>query len=237
MNSVFLSYTYRPHPDHEAELERLRRYVVRVIEAMGLRVLDGVDLGGRPLDEALKQRIKDADALVALVTPQADDAGQVMNPAFVLSEFQFAEGAGRPTLRILHPLLVAAHGLGAGNEYLPFKPGAEADAILKLMNTIATWQREHGRAARVRIEPEELASRYDEAQGDKCEFQVISQTGDYRDFARAKLLLQPGAAYAVLPKLRDGETVRLRLRQGGVTWQSKHAIDPFVGGVRLEQRP
>ena len=71
MEKVFLSYTYRPHPDHEANLERLRRCVVRAIEAMGLRIIDGVDVGGRPLDDALRRRIQDADALIALVTPQA----------------------------------------------------------------------------------------------------------------------------------------------------------------------
>jgi len=35
LERVFLSYTFRSHPDHEAELERLRKYVVRAIEAMG----------------------------------------------------------------------------------------------------------------------------------------------------------------------------------------------------------
>jgi hypothetical protein len=236
MESVFLSYTYRPHPDHEDSLDRLRRYVVRAVEAMGLRVVDGVDVGGRPLDEALKARIRDADALIALVTPQADDAGAVVEPAFVLSEFQYAEGLQKPTLRVLHQDL-AARGLGAGNEYAPFAPGREVDVILKVMHAIALWRREHGRAARVRIEPEDLAVSYDETQGDRCEFQVISQTGSYRDFERASLWQEPGAAYALLPKLREGERVRLRLRQGGKTWQSRHAIDPFVGGVRLEQRP
>lgn len=73
MNSVFLSYTYRPHPDHEQELERLRRYVVRVLEAMDLRIADGVDLGGRPLDDALRQRIRDADAL----GPEGLDTGLI----------------------------------------------------------------------------------------------------------------------------------------------------------------
>jgi hypothetical protein len=62
METVFLAYTYRPHPDHEDDLEKLRRYVVRAIEAMGLRVVDGVDVGGRPLDDALRKRIEDAEA-------------------------------------------------------------------------------------------------------------------------------------------------------------------------------
>jgi hypothetical protein len=236
MEKIFLSYTYRPHPDHEANLERLRRCVVRAIEAMGLRVIDGVDVGGRPLDDALRARIRDADALIALVTPQADDAGNVVEPAFVLSEFQYAEGQVKPTMRALHHLLVA-RGLGAGNEYTPYMPGSELDVILKLMNTMAVWKRDYGKVARVRIEPEDLAARYDETQGDRCEFQVISSNGSYRDFERANLWQEPGAAYALLPKLREGERVRLRLRQGGTTWQSKHAIDPFVGGVRLEVRP
>ena len=56
-----------------------------------------------------------------------------------------------------------------------------------------------------------------------------------RNYERGKLGLEPGAAYALLPNLREGEYVRLRLKQGQKTWQSKYVIDPFVGGVRLEE--
>lgn len=111
MEKVFLSYTYRPHPADVAGFERLHKYVVRALEAMDLLVIDGVDVGGRPLDDALSQRIKDADALIALVTPQSDDAGKIVEPEFVLSEFQHAEGGGKPTIRVLHQGL-AALGLG-----------------------------------------------------------------------------------------------------------------------------
>jgi hypothetical protein len=173
--------------------------------------------------------------MVALVTPQADDAGNVLDPAFVLSEFQYAEGQKKPTMRVIHHLL-AAKGLGSGNEYTAYKPGAEIDVVLKLMNTIALWTREYGKVTRVRVEPDELAAQYDETQGHRCEIQVISATGDYRDFERAKLQPEPGAAYIVLPKLRPGERVRLRLRMGAKTWQTRYPIDPFVGGARLEER-
>lgn len=236
MEKIFLSYTYRPHPDHEVDLDKLRRCVIRVIEAMGLRVLDGVELGGRPLDDAIRARIEEADALVALVTPQAGDDSEIIDPAFVLSEFQFAEGNRKPTMRILHYLL-QPRGLGAGNEYTAYTPGREVDVVLKLMHTIAVWKRQQGSAARIRIEPGNLAINYDETNGDRCKFQVISAGGDFRDYARAKLALEPGAAYAVLPKLKQGKRVRLRVRQGGTTWRSRDAIDPFVGGVHLEAQP
>jgi hypothetical protein len=237
MEKVFLSYTYRPHPHDEANLNRLRGYVIRAIEAMGLRIIDGVDVGGRPLDDALKKRIEDADALIALVTPQADGAGNVVEPAFVLSEFQYAEGQKKPTMRVWHPLIVP-RGLGAGNEYThytPDTPGSELHVILKLMNTIALWRRDYSRAVRVRIEPDDLAVRYDETQGDRCDFQVISLTGSWGEFERAKVWQDPGATYAHL-KLREGERVRLRLRKAGRTWESGF-FDPFVGGVRLEPVP
>jgi hypothetical protein len=234
MEKVFLSYTYRPHPDHKADLDRLRGYVFRAIEAMGLRIIDGADVGGRPLDDALKKRIEDAEALIALVTPQADGAGNVVEPAFVLSEFQYAEGQKKPTMRVWHPLIVP-RGLGAGNEYTHYTPGSELDVILKLMNTIALWRQDYARAARVRIEPDDLAVRYDEREGDRCYFQVISLTGSYGEFERAKVWQDPGAAYAHL-KLREGERVRLRLCKGGRKWESGF-FDPFVGGVRLEPVP
>jgi hypothetical protein len=236
METIFLSYTYRPHPDHERNLEQLHRCVVRAVEAMGLRIIDGVDVGGRALDDALRKRIADADALIALLTPQVGDAGGGVNPAFVLSEFQYAEGQGKPTIRILHDLLVMG-GLGAGNEYIPYQPGKEVEVLLKLMNTIVLWRREHGQRARVRIEPADLTKRYDEGDGYRCEFKVISQNGIHGDFQRARLAKEPGAAYAVLPKLRQGDRVLLRFRQGDKTWQAPDVIDPFVGGVRLEEQP
>jgi hypothetical protein len=231
---VFLSYTYRPHPDHKADLERLRDCVVRAIEAMGLRVLDGVHLGGRSLDE-IRNRIEDTDALVALVTPQADKAGQPTDPTFVLSEFQFAQGAKKPTMRVCHSLL-APRGLGAGNEYTPYMPGNEVDVILKLMNTIAVWRHDYGQRTRLRIEPESLAASYDETRGDECLFQLITAKGKFCPYKKTHLSLEPGAAYAVLPMLRDDDRIRLRLSQGGSMWQSRDTINPFVGSVTLQRQ-
>jgi hypothetical protein len=235
METVFLSYTYRPHPDHEANLEQLRRCVVRTIEAMGLRVVDGVDVGGRVLDDALRKRIADTDALIALVTPQADETGNVVRPDFVLDEFQYAEGKEKPTVRVLHHLL-GVRGLGAGNEYAAYQPGNELAVVLKLMNTIALWIREYGRRARVRIEPRHLAEQYDQEQGHYCECQVISSSGIPGGFGKVNVYPEPGAIYALLPKIRQGERIRLRLFKGGRIWESKDVIDPFVGGVSLEAR-
>src|SRR5260370_9277629 len=119
MKHVFLSYTYRPHPDHAAETDALQRTVRRVIEAMDLRVVDGFDLGGRLLDTEVDRRIREADAFIALVTPQADAAGLPTMPEFVGTEFQTARALDKSRLRVLHNVLYL-RGLGANEEYLLF---------------------------------------------------------------------------------------------------------------------
>jgi hypothetical protein len=235
MEKVFLSYTYRPHPDHAEETERLQRYARRVIEAMGLRVIDGVDLGGGALDDALKERISDADALIALMTPQADQANQIDEPQFVASEFTFADARQKPTLRIIHQAL-QPRGLGAANEYFSFAAGRELDVVFKLMNTLAIWKRELGEAVRLRLEPQDVAGRYDETQGHECEYQRITTRG-MEPWQRAIVLAEPGAAYVYLPKIRTGERVRVRLEVDGERWLSKTPVDPFVGGISIEREP
>jgi hypothetical protein len=235
METLFLSYTYHPHPDHEGDLERLRKTACRAIEAMGLRIIDGVDVGGRPLDAVLQERIEESDCLVALMTPQADAAGAVVEPRFVFDEFQYARGQKKPTMKVLHSLLLN-RGLGASGEYTSYQPGNELIVVVKLMNTIALWIREHGRRARVRLEPDAVAARYDENEGDRCECQVIGRAGGFGKYGPVPVALDPGAAFAVLPKLRDGDRVRLRVTRRGRVWETRYAIDPFVGGVSLEER-
>jgi hypothetical protein len=51
MERIFLSYTYNPHPDCAGVTERPQLAARVVIESLGLRVVDGVDLGGRLIKE------------------------------------------------------------------------------------------------------------------------------------------------------------------------------------------
>ena len=90
MQRVFLSYTYRSHPEHASEIDALQRMIRRVIESVDLRVVDGQDLGGRALDQEIERRINESDALIALFTPQADAQGNKVLPEFVSTEFQRA---------------------------------------------------------------------------------------------------------------------------------------------------
>ena len=231
MKHVFLSYTYNPHPDHVAETDALQRTVRRVIEAMDLRVLDGQDLGGRPLDAEIDKRIDDADALIALVTPQADAAGNIVLPEFVSTEFQTARARGKPRFRVLHHML-QARGLGKDEEYVPFHPDKTLDVVMKLMGTIAVWKKDYGRAVQIRIQPDDLASRFDARRHDRCEYELMVRPGEVLASQETVLWREPGGPVVHVPNYVDGASVSVQLTVAGERWQSPFVM-PRLGGVAL----
>lgn len=231
MKHIFLSYTYRPHPDHIAETELLQRTVRRVIEAMDLRVIDGMDLGGRPLDAEIDQRIAESDAMIALVTPQADNTGHMVLPEFVGTEFQTARALGKPRIRVLHSEL-AARGLGSNEEHAPFDPTKTLDVVMKLLGTIALWKKELGRAVQIRIEPEELATRFNTRQNDRCEYELMIKSGNALPSKTTTLWREPGGPMVYVPNFVDGARVSIQLIVNGERWQSPF-VTPQLAGVAL----
>ncbi len=103
---VFLSYTCSPHVDYVAETDALRRNVTTLIESMDLRVVTGEDLGGGVLTPEVIDRIENADAVSALVSPWEEDGGPKSeycapcSPALLLFESAFVRYVNQTTRRV-----------------------------------------------------------------------------------------------------------------------------------------
>ncbi len=234
MERIFLSYTYNPHPDFTESTDRLQRAARVVTESLGLRVLDGVDLGGRAIDAEIEHRIDEADALVAIVTPQADPAGNPVAPSYVADEYQLARNRGKNAIRLVHERL-PVKGMGQHEEYIPLREGDELNAVLKLMRTLALWKRQAGRPMLVQIEPPELGGRYRiDALGNVCEYQVLAGY-TYSGWERATIWPEPGASFAHLPRVPQDSKVKLRLAVDGEHWESQFCSP--TGRIQLTRVP
>lgn len=231
MQQVFLSYTYNPHPDFTADGADLLRRVSTVIESMDLRIVTGEDLAGQGLTPAVQDRIARADALVALLMPWKDSAGNQVAPPWVIDEFAYARGLGKRSIRVLHPTVVAA-GMFAAHEYIAFEPGNVADVLLKLMKTLALWKRESGRPMEIEIALDAAGRPFD-PNNVRCEFQLF-RNYEESNWLPAKIWPQPGALYAYLPGVPDQAKLRLRLQRDTELWQSDYTSP--VGRVQLSRR-
>jgi hypothetical protein len=232
MQQVFLSFTYSPHPDHVEEAEALRRRVSTVVESMDLRVVTGEDLGGETLSEEIKQRIDKSDALVALVTPWKDKQGNKVAPPWVNDEFTYAKAKNKRAFRVTHPDFAGA-GMYAAHEYTTYSKDNLADALLKLMKTLALWKKESGRPMRIEIAPDVAGQRFDPARVRDCEFQVFVNYEE-SEWRKAKIWPEPGALYAYLPGVPDQAKLRLRMVIDNETWQSDYQSP--VGRMQLSRR-
>lgn len=238
LQQIFLSYTYAPHPVHSVELALLESATRRIVEAMGCRVIDGKDLGGGGLTLTLEARIVGCDALIALVTPQTDAVGTAIAPSFVESEMNFARGTklgkGR-TIAVIHPLLKAA-GLYAGDEHINYAIGDEISAILKLAATINLWRRTSGQSIDVRIDPADLASRFDEDHPrHRCEYRI--RTGNENTgWTKTGIWPQQGGAFVHIPNMQEESLVRVRVELDAERWLSEY-VSPRLAGIKLERAP
>lgn len=233
MERIFLSYTYKPIDVVKQETEDLVKYIKIMIEAMDLRVLDGVDIGGRAIDTEIQKRINDSDALIAIMTPWLDAQGQKVIPQYVQAEYDLALGQEKHAIRIIHDSL-PVQGMFTNHEYIVYSAKTQVHTLLKLMQTISYWKKEVGKSLQVKIEPTDIGDRYDaNIQGHSCQYQLMinfKQTG----WKSAELWNEPGATFAYIPNVPDESKLQLRLSLGDEHWDS-----PFtdsMGQIKLQKR-
>jgi hypothetical protein len=218
MQQVFLSYTFDPHPDHVAETAALRKRVGMVIESMGLLETSGEDLAGGGLKAEVDKAIRSADAMVALLTPHNAAGGVKLAPPWINDEFATAKALGKPAIRIVHSAL-AAGGMYAADEYIPYSADSLADTLIKLMRTLALWKRQAGRTMQLEIAAVGSELPAGAAQVHQCEYQIFADFTEGQ-WTATKVWPEPGALYAVVRGVPEQAKLRLRLNVGGAVWQS-----------------
>lgn len=232
METVFLSYTYTPHPDFSDFTRDLVTSMRSVFESMGLRVVSGEDLGGQDLSDRVKKLIEDSDVLVALETPWQKLAdGQYIASDWVRREFTHAEAKEKPLVALVHKA-VKQNAAYKDRERIDLDPALPMSALLKLMRTVALWRKERGRSYQVELAPSELGARLDSDGSDVCEYRTIAQ-GAPTPFRPASIWHEPGGVFAYLREIPDGAKVQMKLRLDQETWRSP--FTSLVGRVSLQR--
>jgi hypothetical protein len=213
VETVFLSYSFNDTARGVLDI------VERVLASQDLRPVNGEILEGRPLTTELEARIKKADALIAILTPEAAKPDGTFQPTlWVYSELQAARVIKKPNIALRYPKVVEPPG---DYEYVAFDPDDPYQGVLKLNSTLAAWKRTTGRRMKVRILPRELESIIN-AGGAQGEYRISSFDGtDARDWCPVDLLrVEPGGAFAHLCAVPPDAYVQVRIHAAGQWWQS-----------------
>lgn len=203
------------------------RLIQDLVESHDLRAVAGDVLEGQPLTPAVHAKIKQSDALVALMSPREPNpiaAGKYRTSDWVRDEINYARAINppKPAMALVEKS-VEVEGMNADCERILYEAAALLPAFLKLSQTIGAWKRSVGGLATVRILPDSLRAvlKRDEP-SIECAYRLtrLKDGQVLRDWEKARVQVRQGGAFALLPGVRADAQIELRIRVPPETWQS-----------------
>ncbi len=131
---VFIGYGYN---SRDAWIEK---NVFPIIQAMNIDILDGKDLHGEVLQDGVKERIDQSDALIGFCTlrPGQESADFNTHP-WVRDEMVYAIGLRRPVLEVRELGVKNPEGLIGNRQRVEFDPSDRLACVAELVQLVSTW--------------------------------------------------------------------------------------------------
>jgi len=226
MKTIFLAYSFRP------EDRDLASHIERLLASHAIRVTTGERLGGEQLTDAVRNRIEQADGLIALVTRREQKVGGGWTThQWVLDELNHAR-ANRKRAIALVDNVVDVGGMYQSHERIPYDPNNPLLAILALSETVDLWKRDAGRLLKVQILPESVAQRLEN--GSRCTYRFL-RDGRWLVWQDGIAVQEIGGTFVYVNGVHDDVMIQLRVEHQGKIWLSR-ATSQWMPVELREQR-
>jgi len=222
---IFVAYGFSTDADKE-----LANHVQTLVQAHGLTVTTGEHLDGGQLTEAVMERIRESDGLVALMTRDEQRDGRWFTHEWVSQELSYARGRELRSVALFEDGIVP-EGMHASHRWIPYEPDRPLPAFADLADVIGSWKRREGRTLVAKLRPDE-AGEAAAAPGATVRYRFFSK-GDYAGWRDGEIVRKPGAILAYLPGADEDSEVEVEIRGVGSTWRS--VVEPQWLQLKLEQ--
>lgn len=211
---VFLAFSFR------AEDKTLVSYVDQLLASQLIHMVTGERLGGEQLTPAVKARIEQTDALVALLTRRDQLAsGGWTTHDWVKDEIGYARTKGKRAIALIEDG-VDVGGMYEPHECIHLKRDAVVDALLILSETVSSWKWDLGRTVKVQIQPQELAHKVGmSGSGIRCICRLCLN-GKYSEWRDITPVPEFGGTFVYIEGVQDDQLIQIRIEESGKVWQS-----------------
>ncbi len=215
---VFLSFAF----NHG---QALTKAVERLLASHDVEIITGRRLGGDKVDEKVKEKILEADALISLLTRRAEIVGGGWTTSdAVIEELTFARDqkfAGKEK-RAIGVIEDEVTFQSMGNyETLPYQEGQPLETILALSETLARWRLEIGQELKVQILPSPLADTLGVNEQLMCSHRFVEKD-ILTPWKEIPAIAEDEGTFVYLRGVRSGQRLQLRVldQTQKVTWLS-----------------
>ena len=227
MKKIFLSFSFR---DADRELVGM---VDQLVMSHQLTRETGRRLEGQDLTDAIREKINQADGLIALLTRRdLRDDGKWTTHDWVRDELNFARQAKMPAIALLEDGVVMSGAFGE-HERIHFSRDKLPDALLALSETLGLWKRRAGRLVKVSIVASDLVRNGRFLGGlMTVEYRFIVG-GELKPWQSVTPILEVGGPVVYLPGAQDGFMIQLQVKDGPDQWISP--ATPQLIEIKLEK--
>jgi hypothetical protein len=131
---LFIGYGYN---DRDGWIER---DVFPILQAMSLDIVHGKDVYGDTLQDAVKERIDQSDALVGFCTLRAgQESAQFNSHIWVRDEMGYALAQAKPVVEVREKSVNNPPGLQGDRQRINLDPGDRLSCIAELVKVVSRW--------------------------------------------------------------------------------------------------
>jgi hypothetical protein len=131
---VFIGYGYN------ARDAWVKDHVFTILDAMNIQTTDGKDAHGQVLQQVVKDRIDQSDALIGFCTVRKGQENADFNThPWVRDEMMYALGARKRVLEVRETGVKELLGLRGERQYIPLDPANKLACVTELVKAVAGW--------------------------------------------------------------------------------------------------
>src|SRR5256885_8745423 len=137
---VFVGFGFNPRD------RWIRELVFPVISAFGMEVLDGMEVEGEVITDAVRQRIRAADAFIGFTTRRdAIDARRWTTHRWVTDELSHALALGKLLVEIRETGVDDQGGIAGDRQRIAYDETRRCESLVQLAGLLGRWQRTRDR--------------------------------------------------------------------------------------------
>lgn len=220
---VFVAYGYLPE---ELWIEKL---AIPLLDQMGLTLIDGREIPGRPITQEVRRMIESADALIGFLTQRRPKGRgtQRTTSDYVRQEIEIALGKHMDVIQVVEQGVRPPGGMLAELQRITFKRSERDQLLVKLSGHVRQWIQGE---MKVRLLPEALAEAVArDVRQAECRYRIIQETRTARQGV-AELIPDGGGIFAKVLGFQPGTEVQVEVTTPQGRWSSRvvpHA-SPFA---------
>lgn len=209
---IFLAFAFRD------EDKVLVSHIERLLASQNVQLITGERLGGEHLTPEVQKRIKESDALIALMTRREQlQGGGWTTHSWVQDELSWARAKDKLAITLVEEGITMG-GMFQPHEWIPLIRDNPLEALLRLAETVGEWKRSSGRQIKVQIAPDDIASKLGDGEV-SCRHRLWQQ-GKYTDWREVTPVPEVGGTFLYLEGIREDHLIQIKAEEPGKTWQS-----------------